>query len=127
MFVNQFRRFVDPSLCFAEMITAYSEYLRIAEEEQTNREKIRAWAQINIDSIQSQRDVIINFLNHSFDERAKNFDNLFKCVDMAVSNKDNEQLSLLLTVIVELAKVNPLTNLQEFQAKFDDPDYVWEF
>lgn len=125
--VKQFSKYVDPTLCFLEIIVAYSEYLRITEVEQITRDKIRAWEQTNLGAIQSRRDVIINFLNHSFDERAKNFDELFKRIDVAMSNKDNDQLSILLGSVIELLKINPYSNLKDFQIQFDDPNHVWEF
>ena len=97
-FVNSVKTFVDPAQCLNEIVQELTEYLRIAEEEKTKRCEIKAWEQVTLADIETKRDFIVNYLERSFDERAKNFQSLFQLVDHAISSKDNQQLSLALLV-----------------------------
>lgn len=121
--------FASPTQCLNDVVQAWTEYLKIAEEEKTKRCEIAAWEKVTLADIKAKRDFLIGYLEHSFDERAKNFQSLFQTVDQAMSSGDNQQLSLTLHAIVELAKSNPfkdLANLSTVKAALDDPDHVWE-
>ncbi|WP_310410036.1 hypothetical protein [Chamaesiphon sp. OTE_8_metabat_110] len=112
-----------------DVVQAWTEYLKITEEEKTKRSEIEAWENITLAEIQAKRDFLINYLDRSFDERAKNFQSLFQKIDRAMSSDDNQQLGLALNAIVDLAKSSPfhdLSNLSIVQAALDDPEYVWE-
>lgn len=123
-------QFTNPTECLQKMVSAYTDYLKIAEEEKTKRRNIEAWEKTTIAQINAQRDLLIGYLDHSFDERAKNFRALFTIVDSAISSGNNEQLALTLNSITELAKSSPfkdLANLNKVRAALDDPNYEWEF
>ena len=73
---------------------------------------------------------MIEYLEGSFDERAKNFYFLFKKVDEAIAMGDNNQLALAMTSITEIAKSSPfkdLADLTSVRTALDDPDHEWEF
>lgn len=123
-------QFTNPVQSIQEMVSAYTEYLKIAEEEKTKRRGIEAWEKTTIAQIHAQRDLLIGYLDRSFDERAKNFHALFTIVDSAIASGNNEQLALTLNSITELAKSSPfkdLANLNNVRAALDDPDHEWEF
>jgi hypothetical protein len=70
----------------------------------------------------------MEYLERSFDERAENFRSLFAVVDSAIACGDNEQLSLALNSITEIAKSSPfkeLANISSVRAALDDPNHVW--
>jgi hypothetical protein len=116
--------------CFRDVVEAYTEYKIVAEQEQTKRRGIEAWEKATIADIQAKRDALINYLECSFDERAKNFKFLFKKVDEAIAIGDNNQLALAMTSITEIAKSSPfkgLADLTSVRAALDDPDHQWEF
>ena len=134
MSVQKIKNFVLPNLNPAEslqqMVSAYTEYLTIAEQEKTKRRDIEAWEKEAITRINAQRDLVITYLDRSFDERAENFRALFGVVDNALSEGDNEQLALALNSITEIAKSSPfkdLANLSNVRAALNDPNHVWEF
>ena len=123
-------QFTNPVQSIQEMVSAYTEYLKIAEEEKTKRRDIEAWEKTTITQIHAQRDLLIGYLDRSFDERAKNFHALFTIVDSAIASGNNEQLAFTLNSITELAKSSPfkdLANLNNVRAALDDPDHEWEF
>jgi hypothetical protein len=116
--------------CFRDVVEAYTEYKIVAEQEQTKRRGIEAWEKATIVDIQAKRDALINYLEASFDERAKNFKFLFEKVDEAIAIGDNNQLALAMTSITEIAKSSPfkdLANLTSVRTALDDPDHEWEF
>jgi hypothetical protein len=121
--------FIAPAQCLNEIVQAWSEYSRIAEEETTKRRKIAAWEKVTLAEIQSKRDMLVGYLERSFDERAMNFKLLFQAVDRAMLSGDHQQLGLALHAIVELAQSSPfkdLTDLSTVKTALADPDYVWE-
>ncbi len=121
--------FITPLQCLKELVTSCTEYLKVKEEEKTKRHKIETWEKITIAEIKAKRDLFINYLDYSFDERAKNFNSLFQLVDQAIDNENSQQLSLALQAIIALAQSSPfdsLTDLSRVKAALDDPDYVWE-
>ncbi len=118
------------SQCLRAIVEAYTEYKIVAEEERTKRRDIKAWEKTSIAQIQAQRDALIKYLEHSFDERSQNFRFLFGKVDEAIANGDNNQLNLALHSITEIAKSSPfkdLANLTSVRTALDDPEHEWEF
>ncbi len=122
--------FINPAECLQEMMTAYTDYLIIAEEEKTKRREIDAWEKETITKINAQRDLLMAYLDKSFDERAENFRSLFAVVDSAITSGNNEQLALALNSITEIAKSSPfkdLANLTSVRAALNDPNHEWTF
>lgn len=121
---------MNPAECLQQMVSACTEYMKVAEQEQTKRREIDAWEKETIAKINAQRDVLMAYLDHSFDERAENFRALFCVVGRAIAVGNNEQLALALNSITEIAKSNPfkdLANLASVRAALDDPDHEWTF
>ena len=124
------KEFINPAECIQQMVSAYNEYKIIAEQEQTKRREIDAWEKEAIAKINAQRDLLIAYLDRSFDERAENFRALFNVVDSAIASNNNQQLALTLNSITEIAKSSPfkeLANLTSVRAALDDPDHEWTF
>ncbi|RCJ22337.1 hypothetical protein A6S26_21500 [Nostoc sp. ATCC 43529] len=124
------KEFINPAECLQQVVVAYTDYLKVAEEEQTKRRNIEAWEKETITKINAQRDLLMAYLDRSFDERAKNFHALFAVVDNAIASRNNEQLALTLNSITEIAKSSPfkdLANLASVRAALDDPDHEWTF
>jgi len=120
---------VNPVQCLNDIVQAWSEYQKIAAAEKTKRRDIEAWEKATLAEINAKRDLLMAYLEGSFDERARVFQSLFQGVDQAIASGNNEQLALELNAIVELAKSNPfeqLANLSKVKAALNDPDHVWE-
>ena len=126
----QLNEVVNPAEFLQQMISAYTEYMKVAQQEQTKRREIDAWEQTTIAKISAQRNLLMEYLDRSFDERAENFRSLFCVVDRAIAAGNNEQLALALNSITEIAKSSPfkeLANLASVRAALDDPDHEWTF
>lgn len=63
----------------------------------------------------------------AFSVRLKFFQKMFELIDSAIVTNNNEQLALVLNAMTDLAKSNPLSNLNSVRAALNDPNYVWEF
>lgn len=123
-------KFLSPAECIQQIVSAYTEYKVIAEQEQTKRQSIEAWEKVTVTKINAQRDWLIAYLDRSFDERSENFRALFAVVEQAIASGNNDQLALALTSITEMAKSSPfkdIANLASFQAALDDPNHEWKF
>ena len=122
--------FTSPIQCLNEIVQAWTNYLEIAEKEKTKRCAIEAWEKTTFAEIEMKRDFIISYLERSFDERAKIFQSLFKTLEQATASGDNQQLSLTLQAITELAKTNPfkeLSDISAVKANLSEPNHIWEF
>ncbi len=129
-FAKNASAFSDPLECLREMVEACTEYGKTAEVERTKRQEITAWEKTTIAEIRAKRDLIMAYLDRSFDERAENFRCLFEVVDRAIITGDNQQLALTLNSITELAKSSPfkdLASLSYVRKALKDPNHVWEF
>ena len=129
-FTQSVAAFTSPAECLQDIVAAYTEYKKIAEQEQTKRREIEAWEQETISKIHAQRDLLMAYLERSFDERSENFRSLFKVVDQAITTGNNDQLTLALHSITEIAKSSPfkdLANLASVRAALDNPDHEWKF
>jgi hypothetical protein len=124
------QEFINPAECLQQMVSAYTEYKIIAEQEKTKRREIDAWEKETITKINAQRELLMVYLDRSFDERAANFRALFAVVDNAIASGNNEQLALTLNSITEIAKSSPfkdLANLASVRTALDDPNHEWNF
>jgi DNA polymerase III alpha subunit (gram-positive type) len=124
------KEFINPAETLEKMVIAYTDYLTIAEQEKTKRREIDAWEKETITKINAQRDLLMAYLERSFDERAENFRYLFTVVDGAIASGNNEQLALALNSITDIAKSSPfkdLANLASVRAALKDPNHEWEF
>lgn len=125
-----FKEFVNPAESIQQIVSAYAEYTIITEQEQTKRREIEAWEKEAISKINAQRELLMAYLDRSFDERAENFRALFAVVDSAIASGNNEQLALTLNSITEIAKSSPfkdLANINTVRAALNDPNHEWTF
>lgn len=112
------------------LANSYLEYQQIREQETTKRCQIEVWKNTTLADIETRRQILMSYLNHSFDERERNFQRLFEQIDGAIARGDNAQLAPLLDTLVKYAQTSPfsqLADLAQVQVNLADPDYVWEF
>jgi hypothetical protein len=127
---NKFVPQMNPAVCFSQLVDAYAEYQRVVQEERTKRREIAAWEKAALATIEQRCDVMMQFLDRSFNERAENFREFFALANQSIATGNNDQLAAVLTSIVELAKTSPfkdLADLAKVEAALDDPDHTWEF
>lgn len=92
---------------------AATDAVKFCEVQETKREEIRANRDARIKQLEVQRDIIMNYLDHSFDERKYLFEEQFKIVDHALTTGNSEELALSLQNINDLAKSSPFKALAD--------------
>lgn len=121
---------VNPMDVLKEITKAYTEYKRVKETEKTKRREITSWERTNIERIRSQRQILLRYLDLSFDERRKNFERMFNVLDECVRKGDLQSLAATLESVVDLAKSSPFKELatgESVRALLEDPNRSIEF
>lgn len=89
------------------------ETIKFCEVQKTKREKIRADSNVKLAQINSMTECIKDYLNRSFDERGKLFDNYFSVLDKAIEGDNLELMSATLQSINSLAASSPFKDLND--------------
>lgn len=117
----------DPLAVVQQIVMLGKEWSLVHEQEVTKRAQIDATADVAIKEIRARKKLFLTYLDRSFDERAKNFDELFRSLDRAIeSNAD--LVPSILTSISALAHKSPFADLHDPQLvrnMLDDPDHEW--
>lgn len=120
---------IDPNCVVTEMARAYREYHVVREEQRTKRREIDARQSVALAEIEGRRQLFLDYLTRSFDERADNFAALFARVDVALKKGDTQALAGLVKAITDLAQSSPfkdLANLDVTRRALKDPGHEWE-
>lgn len=89
------------------------ETIKFCEVQKTKREKIRAESNVKLAQINSVTECIKDYLNRSFDERGKLFDNYFNVLDKAIEGDNLELMAATLQSINSLAASSPFKDLND--------------
>ncbi len=96
-----------------ELIKQAGETIRFCNEQETVRTEIRARSEVERRKIDAMADMVRDYLNKSFDERAGLFDNYFSVLDKALENGDNILVAQTLQSINSLAESSPFKDLAD--------------
>ncbi len=119
-------KYVDMAAVAQKMTADIKDYLVIAEHEQTQRAQINADFAVEISKIEAMRSTLEHFLDRSFEERRKNFEELFSLIRKSMDTGDLQTLERSLSVVVELARISPLAeakSLASLRSAMDDPNH----
>lgn len=89
------------------------ETIKFCEIQQTKREKIKADAGVKIAQVNAMTASIKSYLDRSFDERSKIFDNYFNVLDAAIEKGDMNLMASTLQSINSLAASSPFKDLND--------------
>lgn len=106
----------DPLEAIRMVAAAYSEYKKIRETELAKRQEIRSWEKINVEKIRTQRELLMRYLDLSFDERKQNFSRMFDVLDRCVENGAMESIALTLRSLIDMASSGPFKELATSQS-----------
>ena len=101
----------NPLETLKALTDAFHEYARIVETERTARQCIEADERVAIESLRLKRDLFMDYMSRSFDERRNTFEQLFARMDEAITRGDTKTSSEMLVVIVDLAKASPFKGI----------------
>ena len=92
---------------------AATDAVKFCEVQKTKREEIKAERDVRIARLRVQRDIVMEYLKQSYDERRNLFEEQFKVVDHALMTGNTEVLALSLQSINDLAKSSPFKALAD--------------
>ncbi len=112
------------------LITMAGEVSKFTETQKTERKKIEAERDEQLHKIAAQKEIMLSYLDKTFDERRENFAKFFNVVDIAIANNNMEMLSQSLQGITTLAAMSPFKSLADInstQKALNDQNHVWDF
>lgn len=119
---------LDAATVLNNVLAVAKEYAEVREVETTKRAQIEARKAVALAEIEARRELFITYLERSFDEREKNFAELFRALDAAMKS-DAGQVAEILGAITTLAASSPFKDLHDPVAvrnALDDPNHEWE-
>lgn len=84
--------------------------------QQTEQARIAADARKEIERVHAVRNVLMSYLDRSFDERRHNFEELFTRLDRALESDNVHAVAATLDAIVKIADSSPFKALKDIQA-----------
>ncbi len=108
-------------------ITTAGEVIKFCEIQETKRTEIESHKQQALAYIDMQKQILMTYLNKTFDERKEIFSQYFKVVDDALQKGNMDELVIGLNNINRLATSSPFKNLENVQKALKDSNTVWEF
>lgn len=107
-----------------DFVREYISYKKCVEEQKTERNKIKAERDKVVRAIESEKEVILTYLNMIFKERKDTIDRLFKTLDKGIKSKNNNIIDQSLGGIVVIIKDNPLKDFEHFRKQFKSGDII---
>jgi len=106
-----------------EMATSVKDYLNTRETEITKREAIKHNANVQIEKIRSQKEIVLKFIEAEYAERSKVYEKFFVELDKAIETNNDRLVEVVMTGIITQIKENPL---ERFKKNLEDPNYIEE-
>ncbi len=112
----------DPTIAgvFKNIYSKTLETMQFCEEQKTERARIKAHSEEVISQINSQKELLMHYLNRTFDERKNQFDLYFKALDKAIEANNPQMMALCLQNINSLALISPFRPLIEAQQHYKE-------
>lgn len=110
-----------------ELVNGVTDYLKVAEIEETKRTEITSRRDVALSAIAAQRENISELLKYTFQERAAVIQKQFEVLDIAISRGDLALASQSLNAMVSVIQTSPFKNVQEMQAMLSNKDSVVRF
>ncbi len=111
------------------LLDTVKEVSKFTEEQKTRRTEIRAATEIKIKEINAMKDVIMAYLDKTFDERSLIFKKQFDIIDIALEKGDVNMLSIGLNSINDLAKSSPfkaLADINNVKKQLSQKNTTWD-
>jgi hypothetical protein len=109
-----------------QIVDAAQNYLTVRQVEATKQETIRARKDVELKEIHAKSELFMMYLERSFDERQKNFADLFAALDTAMQSGGD--VAMILGAITTLAASSPFKDLHDIdlvRKNLADPDHEW--
>lgn len=111
-----------PKVAFDTLVNAWKECSIVSEQEQTKRENIRAYRDINVKAIEENSAILKLYLEKTFTERATTIQGMFERLDEGLKSGNTEVIALTIGAIIDITKQSPLAGARELLANYHDPN-----
>lgn len=111
------------------MGTEIAKAVQVCQIEETKRVEIRSRMEVEVTRINAISNLLSDYLNKTFDERAELFDNYFAVLDKAIASGDSDLMAATLGSITSLAAQSPFKNLADLSAvqqQLGQGDTLWD-
>lgn len=113
----------------AKMGSEIAKTIQACQIEETKRVEIRSRMEVEVTRINAISNLLSDYLNKTFDERAELFDNYFAVLDKAIASGDSDLMAATLGSINSLAAQSPFKNLADLSAvqqQLGQSDALWD-
>lgn len=101
-----------------------TDYLKVAEVEQTKRVDILAKRDVALQQLKNQRRVFEQLMQFTFQERAVVLQKQLDTLDSAMASGDLEVIKAALGGMVSVIETSPFKNIQDMQIALGSKDFV---
>jgi len=108
-------------MAFNRLVDSYKEYKIVCEQEETKRESIRSYKEVNIKAIEESSALLRRCLDGVFSERRAALQKMFDTLDKGILSKDDRLIELSLGGIVDIVKTSPLESAKLI-SDYHNPD-----
>jgi hypothetical protein len=98
-----------------EIAREYVRWRVVAEEQRTERKRIKARRDVAVRAIESEREIISSYFEKCFAERRMVLEEIFRLLRHAVESKNDAALDSALRAIVQVVADNPLKDFDAFR------------
>lgn len=119
----------DAVSAISMMGTEIAKAVQVCQIEETKRTEIKARMEVEVTRINAISNLLSDYLNKTFDERADLFNNYFSVLDKAIESGDAALMSATLSSINSLAAQSPFKNLADIttvQRQLEQAGTEWD-
>lgn len=107
-----------------DVVNNVTDYLKVAEQEETKRTEITAKRDVALAAIRAQRDTISELMKYTFQERAATLQKQFEVLDKAMAQGNAAIVDQSLKSMVAVIQSSPFKSIQEMQQSLANKDFV---
>lgn len=103
-----------------KMTEAIERCYLVKQQEETKREAIRAYRDVELKKLKNQKQNFEQYINYVFQERRINFDKFFQQLDIAIETNNMELANIVMAGIIQQIQNSPLQGVQELLIQVND-------
>lgn len=108
----------------SDIVAQVTNYLSLAQQEKTKRADITARRDVALASIQAQRDVIMQAMDRTFQERAAVLQGQLNALEFAVREGNVDIVGLSLQSMIHVIQTSPFKSVGELKQLLSNKDSV---
>lgn len=110
------------SNAFSRLIETHHEYKKIAAQEKSKREAVKAWKDVRLTELKNQKEILRSYLEETFKERRYMIDGLFEALDKGIEANNLDVINGAIGGIINVAKESPLQQVDKLMLSLQNDD-----